>query len=392
MEIRDECRELLDALETTFWGEPQPHSRMKHAVLHGYLPIFATKTASRAEGRRVVFADGYAGAGQYKSGDRGSPLVALAAKDLLAGYGEPSTLDCMFVERDPAIFEAMQCVVAGRGVCLHGDLREHLDAVLRRAHGVPLFMFLDPYGFLPPLDELIDKVLHRPYGGKWRVATELLVSLMTFAVVRQAGHRASTTRSSAQVTLLEALDAFMGGGWWRDVMDDPTLGEEDRERVLAERWAAEVERRSGYSAWPAPVPRRWGAKGYYYLVLVTEHPQGGWFFAGGLPRAMNEFYGHATVGHQLDIFDPDWELTAGRDAMKANLGRLLTERGMFKMMDVTRELYDGAFGKAGIKELTEVTRELSRKPNEQLEVVEGKITQKTLHDCVVRSTGVTSLF
>ena len=60
----------------TVW-ERDPHTEGKHLVLRHYLnawlPILGSWNG------RIVFLDGFAGPGEYKGGEDGSPIVALKA-------------------------------------------------------------------------------------------------------------------------------------------------------------------------------------------------------------------------------------------------------------------------------------------------------------------------
>ena len=55
----------------------KPHTRGKHLVLRRYLDAWFPIMAS--SNRRVLFVDGFAGPGEYKGGEEGSPLIALRA-------------------------------------------------------------------------------------------------------------------------------------------------------------------------------------------------------------------------------------------------------------------------------------------------------------------------
>ena len=46
-----------------FFDERQGAAVIKHGILRRYLPVFAAKTGSTSAGGRVVYLDGYAGAG-----------------------------------------------------------------------------------------------------------------------------------------------------------------------------------------------------------------------------------------------------------------------------------------------------------------------------------------
>lgn len=383
-----ECDELLARLDE-FWERPYPHSLLKHSLLRGYLPVFATKTASRHRERRAVFVDGYAGAGRYRSGDPGSPLIAIEVAEQLAGYNKPQRLDCLFVERDLPTFEAMDCLVDGRGRTIHGDLRNHLPTALELTGDAPLFMFLDPYGFLPSLEVLVSDVLQRDRMAPRRQPTELLVSLMTFTVNRQAGVALRATHHTSSAGTARALDGFMGGPWWRDVVNDWRLTDAERDEQLAHRWARTIEERApGYQAWPVAVPQRWAEAGYYYLVLVTAHDQGGWFFANQLQKSLVEFY-KAVTGNQPQLLGPDYRTSEAPERMRRNLQQLLADKGEFVMGQMTRELYEDALGWGGLKELVDVVKQLQGAG--ELEVIEGKATQADLHKCRVRASATMSL-
>ena len=55
----------------------EPHSKAKHLVLRNYLDAWLPILGSRSG--RILFVDGFAGPGQYESGEEGSPVVALRA-------------------------------------------------------------------------------------------------------------------------------------------------------------------------------------------------------------------------------------------------------------------------------------------------------------------------
>jgi hypothetical protein len=88
-------RSMSKPLGTT-WNL-DPHTARKHEILRRYfeawLPIMA-----RWNGR-VVYIDGFAGPGEYSSGEDGSPVVVLkVARDHT--YPTKAELICLFVEDD----------------------------------------------------------------------------------------------------------------------------------------------------------------------------------------------------------------------------------------------------------------------------------------------------
>lgn len=144
-------QEADEALQGTqaFFSYKRAAAVLKHAILAGYVVPFASKTGSASTGNRVVVVDGYAGAGRYDDGQPGSPPLIASAVGALQGR----TVECLFVERDAATFERLRQVLAeedgGRAIswhAIHGTVEEHLQDLLSRAAGVPLLLFLDPFG------------------------------------------------------------------------------------------------------------------------------------------------------------------------------------------------------------------------------------------------------
>src|ERR1043166_4959594 len=94
---------------TTLW-QLEPHSKAKHLVLqnylHAWLPILGSWSG------RILLVDGFAGPGQYKGGEEGSPLVALRAftehkaKQVIKGE-----VRFIFIESDQARVQHLRQVV-----------------------------------------------------------------------------------------------------------------------------------------------------------------------------------------------------------------------------------------------------------------------------------------
>ncbi|MXX78600.1 MAG: three-Cys-motif partner protein TcmP [Gemmatimonadales bacterium] len=78
-ELRTGCRRscfLAVKPRETVW-ELKPHSLGKHLVLKQYLKAWLP-ILGQTQGR-IIFLDGFAGPGEYKGGEEGSPIIALRA-------------------------------------------------------------------------------------------------------------------------------------------------------------------------------------------------------------------------------------------------------------------------------------------------------------------------
>jgi three-Cys-motif partner protein len=85
-----------------------------------------------------------------------------------AAWSSSRVVECHFVEQNPATYRSLRQVleeVDNGGTLVwearHGNVAEHLDELLVRAEGVPLFLFLDPFGLGLPFDVIVDIYLHQ---------------------------------------------------------------------------------------------------------------------------------------------------------------------------------------------------------------------------------------
>jgi three-Cys-motif partner protein len=170
-----------------FFNSKKAAAVLKHEILNGYVPPFAGKTGSVSPGNRVVIMDGFAGAGRYGDGSAGSPAIFIEA-----AQATPSRkLECYFIEKDRGNYAALREMLEAEGDAItweawHGTAGTHIGDVLTRADGLPMFMFLDPYGIGPDFTQVVEIFRRRP-SGVGRPATELLFRVDAGALRRILG-------------------------------------------------------------------------------------------------------------------------------------------------------------------------------------------------------------
>lgn len=373
-----------------FFESKQAAAILKHAVLNQYVDPFTMKTGSRSPGGRVAFVDGYAGEGRYKDGTEGSPALLMRKAHELSARRQ---LECVFVEQDRTTCETLRTVVAVEGAGLvtdvrSGDIVEHLDDVLAAKQGVPLFVFLDPFGLMPPLAEVC-KVFKRP-RGLGAPATEVLVNFSTVGLRRIAGHLTSSSRSEAT---LARMDDVCGGGWWRDVWlgHAPNKNATPSQRAAAEEavvngYAREVAKVARSSWWTFDVRNRAHHRPAYHLVFFTRHQDGLHLFGEalslGLERWRRAVFEEANAGTLFDsddsFDDEEKRLAAHWEAeIEDNLRRLLAENPTFRVVDKYAEVYGSALGHAREKHLRAAWKRLFQEGVTQTDS-KGKLIDKTI--------------
>ena len=187
----------------SFFGDKKAAAILKHAVIDKYIDPFAGKTGKYSPDHRVAVIDGYAGAGEYASGDEASPRLLMRKAAKLAGMNR--RLECYFVEEDPATFAKLEQVVKSQGADLpihlfQGKIGDHLGHVLTRVEGVPTLVFLDPFGLMIPFAHAVSIFAQRP---NQRPATELLINFNVTGLRRIAGLLTSETPVAASLARMD---------------------------------------------------------------------------------------------------------------------------------------------------------------------------------------------
>jgi three-Cys-motif partner protein len=344
-----------------FFTQQQPAAVLKHELLERYLRIFIQKTGSTAPDGKVALLDGYAGPGTYGDGTAGSPAIAARVAEIVATANRNAVGH--LVEEDPDSFAALEAFVTATAPTWHvysGRVEEHLDLILDRTKGLPLFAFLDPFGLGIPFDTLRDRLLKRSplrVGNRNREATEVLLNFSVHGLRRNAGHLESAKDYPARDTFIAKMDAALGGEWWRDLWRAGP-GTDRVLKILAgyeQRLAASP---GGWSCWSIPVSDRWQAPPDYYLVHLTQHADGIWLFHESVSNALEPYRQHCLNDsgqmdlEPLEVREPQWI-----DCIKANV-RSRLEQGEFTVGDAMRDVYGDTLGHAREKHVRAAVKAL----------------------------------
>lgn len=355
-----------------FFRSKRAAAVFKHAILASYVVPFASKTGSTSPGHRVVIVDGYAGAGRYDSGEPGSPALIAAA----AGNLPRVNIECLFVEKNRRTFKRLREVLneedSGRvrWEAWQGNVEQHLDELLQRADGVPLFLFLDPFGLGLPFDVVASLFTQRP-RGRFAPATEVLFRFDAGAIRRIRGvlnGKDSPTRAKQ----VAALDRAAGGTWWRD--EDPGIESAQYVNWFMIRLLRKINAVTGCSGWIADVKQREGLQPAYYLVFLTRHRDGMEYFGEALSLAEAKWrravfdlaaedaaaHGQLLLPYLDEFFDDEEKLLTERwyARLEGNVRALLARHDSFIVRDRFNDVFDGVLGMARKTHLREALNRL----------------------------------
>ncbi len=150
----------------TVW-ELEPQTKAKHELLRRYLGAWFPILTTGGFNRRVVFLDGFAGPGNYKSGEPGSPIIAI---DTLVKHKVFKDFDhtefvFIFIEPDGERFASLEAELTKYWAARSGGQPENVkvqtqndtfEAVAshivdymreQKKHLAPTLAFVDPFGW-----------------------------------------------------------------------------------------------------------------------------------------------------------------------------------------------------------------------------------------------------
>jgi three-Cys-motif partner protein len=344
---------------------------LKHEILNRYVVPFASKVGRYAPDGRVVYLDSYAGPGRYEDGTPGSPALILEAAAKVADFRR---LECYFVERGRKNYRSLSQLVTeaqSQGLTAHalqGRAERHLDSILDRAAGSPLFAFLDPFGLGLSFDSLTRHIFgtRTQQGLTGRQPTEVLLNFNANAVRRIGGLLTSDKESPGKPATLSAMDAACGGSWWRSQYLEATDSRDAVQRVT-HGFVERVRQAIGAGAAAIEVRNRAHHQVAYYLVLFTRHRDGLWLFGEAVSRAQEEWRRvqlppaeDGMLWNPVDSFDEEEAARAQTwiRTIRANIEKLLATRGSFVVNDHQTEIMDGVLGEAREMHIRAAIKEL----------------------------------
>lgn len=345
-------------MPNNFFEEPQLAAFLKHQVLEKYLPVFTQKAGTSPGVRgQVDYLDGFAGPGRYDDGSPGSPAIAVEAWRRVEATKSNSVLVGHFVEEKRAHCDALEAMLADEGLdtwpVYKGDVANRLaDVMAKIPESSALFAFFDPFGLGIPLDLLEQKVFARTGP------TEVLLNFSLPGLRRPGGHLTSSGSTpsylKARETILKNIDGTMGGDWWRDIW---TSGADDRENQIRSEYVQRLNT-LGWAIWIVAVADRWQGPPSYYLLHLSRHRDGHWFFAQALSSALGATRTRAADEEGRLDFEPDDEWVA---AIVENLEAELQKGPQVAIQSNLKAVMGETIGYAREKHIRAAIKELYRR-------------------------------
>ncbi len=331
---------------SSFFNEARAAAILKHGIIRQYIQPFASKVSSRYGGE-VAYLDAYAGPGVYDDGRPGSPALAADTARRISTF---RNLRCFYIEKDAHLFEDLRTTLAAvphNGKVYQGEVEDHLDSVLTECRDLPLLAFLDPFGLAMPFGLLKEKLLWRIRG---RVPpTEILMNFSLPGLRRNAGKLLTESTNpkylKARQTILVQVDSTLGGDWWREIWAG---GAPNRIGAILSEYVRRLQAAAGGCARGVIPVSKFRGSPIYYLIFLTQHPEGLWQFAEAVSLGRKEwadFCRRKELGlvDQMQ-FDFDENEATWISAIGRNIEKILSAGRPFRVIDRMLDVYGDTIG------------------------------------------------
>ncbi len=245
--------------------ELEPHTRAKHEILRYYLGAWFPILASVHS--RVLYVDGFAGPGEYKGGEDGSPIIALnVAKDHQLQSRFRNELLFLFIEMDIRRAEHLQKKIGTMALpsnfkiriersSFENSISRTIAEVTERGRELaPSFFFIDPFGPAGFPMSLLKKISEQP-------RSEVLINF-SYQPLNQWCLEDDSKHA--------LVDSLFGSAAWRRALaiSDPKKKEEN----LREAYQRALEA-IGWKVRPFSMINKYNQT-QYYLFFATKNALG----------------------------------------------------------------------------------------------------------------------
>jgi three-Cys-motif partner protein len=214
--------------DQSFFDSKKEWSKRKDLILSYYLTPYLAKVNSLRQA--ILIVDGFAGAGMYRSGERGSPVIVAQAIQTLLQKPNHVSAQLFCVEEDDQLRARLTTALSSFPFV---EIRpktflQNLEEIEKLAATRTTFLYLDPYAIEGLEWSALERVFEYLRG---RRSVEILLNFSATAFVRRAlaalamgppagddDDAESESDGSGDAPSTVRLDSVVNGGWWRTIV------------------------------------------------------------------------------------------------------------------------------------------------------------------------------
>jgi len=302
-----------------FFDVKKDWSKIKDSLLDGYLPEYFSKVLWT--NKAIVYVDCFSGMGKFKSGEDGSPRMALkrGLESITKSRSQNKNIEFYFIEKKYAteLEKNISDIKNTLNVTiLNGKYEEKIDTILNNAVGKNVFLYIDPYG-VKTLDFSFFKKLAQIK------CVEFLLNLNSFGFLR-AGFSALNISefeflfNDDELISVEPiysfekgedlalrLDAVAGGNYWRNIVlrcKNKEITTKDAEKEFTQKYIDLLKQYFKYVL-NMPIKLKPTSQPKYRMIYVSNHQDGCYLMAENISRQKDKLFVDIQGKGQLSLFD-----------------------------------------------------------------------------------------
>ncbi|MDB5350669.1 MAG: hypothetical protein JWN86_1916 [Planctomycetota bacterium] len=304
-----------------FFDKKREWSKYKDFILGYYLTPYISKLHKL--NRPIIIIDCFAGRGEFRDGEPGSPLIIARAVKPWHDKGVP--IRCLFIEDDPKNYEHLSTIMVDyRGFCETrlGSFDDQLDQIARLAQSNSLFLYIDPYTIRGLIFDRISAVYDQIH--KARSSVEVLINFnaatfMRWALAALQRHQdipVSTAEelvdqledASSGALELDILDSIAGGDYWKAIALRPDRSFTEKLQRFTRLYQEQMTKFFNYIV-NYPIKEKYHhSVPKYYLIFATRHGDGLELINDAMCKARLQFLGKQFNQNMLFDLIPEREV------------------------------------------------------------------------------------
>jgi three-Cys-motif partner protein len=226
-----------------FFDTPKSWSWLKYKILDYYVREYFHKVNLHYK-TSAFAADLFAGAGKFDTGEDGSPIIISRYADQANSIYNLKN-QVVLAEAWPPFFRELQKNVkefVDKGVVqfIEGEAADAGSRLIEIIPAeMPLFMFLDPFGIKGLSMKLINQIFDRAKSE----STEILINFNEKSLRRRIGVARNVDSGDGRsrklaLSACELLDDALGSNWWKEIIENQALTEQEQDNAIVERYVA----------------------------------------------------------------------------------------------------------------------------------------------------------
>lgn len=272
-----------------FFDEKKEWSVIKDQVLSCYLKPYFSKI--KTTNKPITYIDGFAGAGLFHDGKKGSPLIAY---EVAEEVDQNLNINYVFVEKKYHEELKENAKELKNTRIIAGKYEDNIVDLIKQNIGNNVFIYIDPYGIKNMNFSYFEEMNHTLL-----YSVEFLMNFNSFGFFRE-GCRLLKVKCEVEdefkelnkLSGIEHMNEIAGGTYWQDIIFDYRDGKitaHEAERRFTKQYCDKIMNRKLFEyVINIPLRNKPGNPPKYRLIFGTNHIEGVILMNNNMCKRMDE--------------------------------------------------------------------------------------------------------